>query len=1008
MKTTQLSKLLLGIPILSALVVTSGCSGGGSSSSGNRGEFNVSLISTGQGQIFPYRIRTTDSLGVPTPNIVNIESIDTLQMFASSSNGVLPVAVFPTTPTLPDGSPGNQFILTRFSNNVLVESILSDSLFNASTNSGLTTAVSLLNYDPGTETQTVIRGRGFVGGFTFINVGGQLQKVKALEAKSNGAVTFVHPVGNGFPGAIDDASWDPNNPTAPAFNGVADLVAPNSFTFVADTNGALSGAPERFDPASQNLLLRIEVNNGVRNTDGKILEQNLCTATTVGADPNPPDVFGYTGVPAISPGNGQTNVDPAQPILVSFNKPVQPTDVGTFFSTTNLTPQSGGVALTVTAAAQTFTVLYYADPLTFADYCNFRLTPAYVLPGDANVSVDVNASSIHGLNGPTLANSVSSPYTTGEGPGLVNAPVAPDAIYVGIGGSEPGVGVIDLNGYGQGTSTADPATSNFTNDPNIGQAGVVPTLSQGTGPIDAGSRGRLTMVEDTKGSIRLLSSPQVGEVGDIHIGPPLDLVFNNLNININVNSSNQLNPSLVVSQPGNSISIAPHPNPPKLIFPPPNVAMGIFGQEPSVTSSLGQSAGLTTGSPPCLSVGLNLLIQGTRPDFPAHQFDGKFVGPQPPPTSPPPPPVFCPFSSRQQIGHFLYVLDRQNDTILVVNSNRFTVLDSIKLSDPFNMAFSPTLALAAVTNFASSTVSFIDTNPLSPTFNKVVGEVRVAPGPTEVAWQPDGESILVLSPTSNTLTTILSADLSLQKEVSGNLNAPIAIAVTSRQVATGNTSGVYYAYILNANGTIAVFESGPDGVNGIGFNDMIGTTEQDFRRARFLTFDYNTQQTGVIVTHVDESGLGVVSRIELTASPAGQQPLTQLAGGFIQAPTFRQKIWSVTRQIGGASPNQPLGSLLSGNTAVSVAFDESFNNGVTGNQITPFNTGVSESFIGHSSKGAILQAVSFGVLVPYRPRFMFIALPDAGVIDVFDLESRAKITSIPVPQARVLATYWRQ
>ncbi|MHC5062477.1 MAG: Ig-like domain-containing protein [Planctomycetota bacterium] len=1005
MKKTQFSKLLLGIPLFAALIATNSCSGGGSgSSTGNKGEFNVSLISTGQGQIYPYRIRTTDSLGVPTPNIVNIESIDTLKMFASSSNGVLPVAVFPTTPTLPDGSPGNQFILTRFSNNVLVESILSDSLFNASTNSGLTTAVSLLNYDPGTETQTVIRGRGFVNGFTFINVGGVLQRIRALRAMPNGSVQYLHPVAAGFPGATDAAL----GLLPPAFNGVSDLVAPNSFTFVADTNDDLSGAPERFDPAGQNLLLRIEVNNGVRNTDGKILEQNLCTATTVGADPNPPDVFGFTGVPAISPGNGQTNVDPATPILVSFNKPVQPTDVGTFFSTSNLTPQAGGVAITVTAAAQTFTVLYYADPLTFADYCNFRLTPAYVLPGEAAVSIDVNAPSIHGLNGPTLGLSVSSPYNTGEGPGLINAPVAPNAIYVGIGGSEPGVGVIDLNGYGQGTSTADPTTSNFTNDPNIGQAGVVPTLTVGTGPIDAGSKGRLTMVEDTLGNIRLLRSPQIGEVGDIHIGPPLDLVFNNLNININVNTSNQLNPALVVSQPGNSISISPHPNPPKLIFPPPNVAMGIFGQEPSVTSSLGQSAGLTTSSPPCLSVGLNLLIQGTRPDYPRHQFDGKFVGPQPPPTSPPPPPVFCPFSSRQQIGHFLYVLDRQNDTIAVVNSNRFTVLDTIKLSDPFNMAFSPTLALAAVTNFASSTVSFIDTNPASPTFNKVVGEVRVAPGPTEVAWQPDGEAILVLSTPSNTLTTILSADLSVQKEVSGNLNAPIAIAVTSRQITSGNSSGVYYAYILNANGTIAVFESGPDGVNGIGFNDMIGTTEQDFRRARFLTFDYNTQQTGVVVTHVDEVGLGVVSRVELTASPAGQQPLTQLAGGFIQAPTFRQKIWSVTRQVGGASPNQPLGALLSGNTAVSVAFDESFNNGVVQNQITPFNSGVSESFLGHSSKGAILQTPFFGFAIPYVPRFMFIALPDAGVIDVFDLESRAKITSIPVPQARVLATYWRQ
>ena len=45
----------------------------------------------------------------------------------------------------------------------------------------------------------------------------------------------------------------------------------------------------------------------------------------------------------------------------------------------------------------------------------------------------------------------STSYTTGVGPGLVNAPVAPEAIYVGIGGAEPGVSVIDLHGFGQGT-----------------------------------------------------------------------------------------------------------------------------------------------------------------------------------------------------------------------------------------------------------------------------------------------------------------------------------------------------------------------------------------------------------------------------------------------------------------------------------------------------------------------------------------------------------------------------
>ena len=47
------------------------------------------------------------------------------------------------------------------------------------------------------------------------------------------------------------------------------------------------------------------------------------------------------------------------------------------------------------------------------------------------------------------------------------------------------------------------------------------------------------------------------------------------------------------------------------------------------------------------------------------------------------------------MGNFLYVIDRARREIVVLNSNRFTVLDTIKLTDPFSMAFAPTLALMA-------------------------------------------------------------------------------------------------------------------------------------------------------------------------------------------------------------------------------------------------------------------------------------------------------------------------
>ena len=196
---------------------------------------------------------------------------------------------------------------------------------------------------------------------------------------------------------------------------------------------------------------------------------------------------------------------------------------------------------------------------------------------------------------------------------------------------------------------------------------------------------------------------------------------------------------------------------------------------------------------PFSSVQNEIGIYGTN-------FMGVFVGPQPPPASPPPPPPFCPFTSRQQVGHFLYVLDRDNRQVVIVNSNRFTVLDTIQLSDPVSMAVAPQMTRLAVTNFASSSVTFIDIDPLSPNFHQIVGETRVDAGPTGIAWQPDGEDVLCVSSEANQLTVISALDFTVRRTLAGFLNQPIDLVVTERYTATGNTSGVYYAYVLNSNG----------------------------------------------------------------------------------------------------------------------------------------------------------------------------------------------------------------
>lgn len=991
MKIANIAKTAGCALIVGALFLAAGCTGGVKGDRDNRGTFKVNRISTGQGQVFPYRIRQVDSFGNPTSTVLNIENIDTLKTNATGNNGVLPVATLPTTATLPDGNAGNHFLHFEFSNKLAIDSILSSALANQ-TNSGLTTAVSVLAYNPITEQTTTLEGRGFVAGFTYYNVGGQLELVQAFEAAGD-RINVTDARAAGFPD----------------YPGAASLATEKSFVFVADTNDDLTDN-ETFP---NNVLIRLVVSNSVRNTEGNVLESEVCTATTVGVDPNPPEVLGFTSQPAITPGNGDTGVDPTSTILVRFNKPVQPAQVGSFFDAANLTPASGGITLSVTAAAQTFRIIYYADPLSFGDYCNYRIRPAYNMPGEAQVDLTVQNASITSLTNDLLGQPITTSFTTGVGPGIVNAPVSPEAIYVGVGGPQPGISVIDLNGFGQGTG--DINNTRWPLNPNIGQPGVNPVLAPGGSNIDAGSAGVLTMVKDTSGNELLVSSPVLGTVGDIHVGAPLDLRFNNVNINREAGAQNQVNPITGALMSGNSVTQPPHPNPPRLVFPPPNLSQAIFGEEPTICSSAGIGTVITGGPPAgCAASPINLLTQGNP--FSSNQGEigiygtfslGNFVGPQPPPQSPPPPPPFCPFASRQQIGHFLYVLDIDNRQVLVLNSNRFTVLDTIRLSDPVSMAMAPNLSRLAVSNFASSTVSFIDIDPLSPTFHTVVQETRVEQGPTAIAYQGDGEDVIVLSPGSNFMSILSTQDYTVRRSVAGFLNNPIDVAVTERYLATGFAQGVYYAYVLNGNGSVAVYESGPDGVNGIGFNDVIGTVPNAaFPRAQSMHLDYGSANGGVLIGHVDDNGLGQISRLEMTSSP-GVTPLNPNAGGFIQPPTFRQKEWAVTARYGGINSTTPISSLLSGNSVVDFARDEILNFGAATGQVTQFTPAQTEPSFGHSGKQS-LKVVNGAAASAMSSKLLFVGLSDVGKIDVLEISTGNKIASIDRAGVRIVAGYWRQ
>ncbi|PIE23061.1 MAG: hypothetical protein CSA62_09245 [Planctomycetota bacterium] len=1000
--------------ILSSFVVAgslalAGCSGGGApGDSRNIGPFNLTLASTGLGQIYPYRIAQLDAFGLPSTTILNVSSKAQLNANMTQDNGLLPPATWSTTAKLPNGNPGNQFLLLRFSHDLKASSILSN-LASNQTNSGLTGAIQLLIYNPATEVQATIRGRGFVGGYTYYDNPStpefDLTLTQAVSVNSAGTVTVLDQRAAGFP---------------LGFDGDKDLVSPKSFVFVPDLDGNLSTQEAFADQVAAGSLIRMIVGSSVLDFRDKPLAMEVSVATTPRADTVAPDVLGYSKVATknvgITPGNGQTGVRPTTPIRVSFTKPVQPRDVGEFLSRGHLVPAIRGVSLNAKIATVSTQVLYYAEPVSMGDFMNYIVTPASQFPSKVEVTLGVNAT-IHDLTGQAIGHPLATTYTTGVGPGIVNAPVSPEVIYVGRAGANAGVSVIDLNGFGQGTGNIN--DTNWPNNPNIGKAGVSPILQPGRTNFDAGGRGALTLTQDSNLNDRLIDRSTVTQVGDIHIGQPLDKIYNNSNINGFAWDNNQVNPLTggTANAWGNSISIAPHPNPPRLVFPPANPAFGIWGEEPSVKSS-GPAfipGEIMTSHPPvgpCRRTPINLLVRG-NPHGSATVGDlgiyggvsnGVFHGPQPAPGTPTPSIPFCQYTSRQQVGHFLYVLDRGKKQIIVLNSNRFTVLETIRMADPYSMAISPNLKRLTVTNFSSNRVSVVDIDPVSTTFHQVVQEVRVGKGPTGIAWQPEGEDCLVVNQLDNSISILRGTDMEVRKTVSGFINEPIELAITPRQGNIGFSTGIYFAYVLNRNGSIAVFESGPDGVNGIGFDDLVGIPRNArFSNATTLQVDIQALSSGsaIWVCHTSPEGDGQVSHFELTSSPTGPKPINSTSGGGLLPPTFREREWSVTGKIGGRSATTPVRDLLSGKSPIDIASDNLLNYGANADARSTIVSNL--TYADHSGKSMVKAGN-----IASRPRMLFIALGDTGKVDVVELDTGKVIRRISVPGVTSVTDYWRQ
>tara|TARA_R110002126_G_scaffold23750_13_gene82966 strand:- start:27 stop:3227 length:3201 start_codon:yes stop_codon:yes gene_type:complete len=1052
--------LVLGFTSLSL----SSCGGPSTANSGGTVTSNqLSLLeaSNGFGQIVPHTIQALDSFGNVTPQIVNIrhhqDLVDHLRLF----NQVRSTPKFPSEARLPSNAVGNHFMYASFSQDLDLASVLDPSP-GAQANSGLTGAISVIALDPLTGASSPVIGRAFINGFTYAgpttNTSPPLLTLQQwiTADPTTGRPVALDPQGNGFPGTLSN------------FSGSNLLMGANTFVFVPDADGNLA-TPETFPVGKQ---IRLEVSTSLKSTSNAFLTERVLACSTVGDDFLTPEVITTPpplSSPKITPGNGEINVDPLTNLKVEFTEPVQPLSVGVLDGR-GAPGLSSLIKVQFGPSATRTDMPFLTRPVSIFDLSVYEIIPAFNFPGtgplfnECNtfsvVDVTVNSGQLFDLArnpdptnpGATIGNknllAALSTFTTGEGPGLVNTPVMPDAILVARAGAQPGISVIDLNGFGQ--STGDPTfvqnspvfgNSNYPNNPNVVfQTGLRPPLSVGTCTIDGGSAGVFTLTKDSSLNDLVVRAPLVASINDMMVGWALDGTFNNaqfpfgcqaqggdictldgLKVIVPVTTGpNTVGPPQqnqfggVNAGAPNFISWGPHPNPPPLVFPPLCVAPYLGTTEPtSVDHTLQGTLPLN-----------NLLVPGdpfgsplANPPVPpsgllTQEQNGYFTGP----TQGQQQLTACmTYQIRQQVGHYLYVLDTVRREIAVFNSNRMTIVDRIPVPDPVSLAIGSNLDFLAVTNQSADTVSFIDINPNSSTFHQIVKSTVVGRGPRGIAWQPGNEDILVTNETDDSLSIISAFSLEVRREVSAQLNEPFEVCIFPRQLNFAFNRGVYFAYILNRNGTVAMFESGPNGINGWGFDDVIGIAPTTFTNPKVIQPDPINLSASAWIVHegpivngqAGPANVGAVSRLFIASATSNAQ---LLAAGLGQNPQFRAMALEVQVSIGEEK--------LSG-VPEDIAFDNLRNYGGLPNIVSQFSAGAGSP---QNGKGLVRVPGPAPVNVS-ESQFMFVAVPNAtggsGVIDVLEIGAAGiplkdvnpfenGTQSIPSPNVSFVIDYWRQ
>ena len=399
---------------------------GGSSSSGGSGgsttsDMSLVRVSNGFGEILPHKAFKLDSAGTATPQVTAIRSQADLLNNVISSNPLFPAPVFDSGTTLPSGQPGNHFLYATFTRPIEVSSVLSSAPGQLSSNS-LTGSVVVSALNPTTGTSSVIRGQVFIDGQTMgsVPVGSppELPLQRWVEINDNGAITALDidgaTPGLGFPG------------TEGTFSGQNQLISPNTLVFVVDSDGDLS-THETFP---QGVQIRMEINSSLRSTSNRPLAERALASTTVGADTLRPEVLFNpppNAFPRVTPGGGDSGVDPLTNIRVDFSEPMQPWSIGDLLSA-KVPSLSTAITVRFGPSTSTVSVPFHVEPVSPYDLSSWVLMPSFNFPGEGpstaecgtfnRVDVDITPNQATDLSGNTNQLPGTTYFNTGEGPSV--------------------------------------------------------------------------------------------------------------------------------------------------------------------------------------------------------------------------------------------------------------------------------------------------------------------------------------------------------------------------------------------------------------------------------------------------------------------------------------------------------------------------------------------------------------------------------------------------------------